>query len=84
MEVISNSSLFSFTGKVSMKEIIPLGLQHVVSMVVGCVTPALIVASAASLNIEDKIILVQASLVFSGIATLIQLFPLFLMTLILM
>lgn len=77
MEVISNSSLFSFTGKVSMKEIIPLGLQHVVSMVVGCVTPALIVASAASLNIEDKIILVQASLVFSGIATLIQLFPLF-------
>jgi uncharacterized membrane protein len=37
----------------------------------------LIVASAASLNIEDKIILVQASLVFSGIATLIQLFPLF-------
>ena len=77
MEVINKSSLFSFTGNVSIKEIIPLGLQHVVSMVVGCVTPALIVASAASLNTEDKIILVQASLVFSGIATLVQLFPLF-------
>ena len=55
MEAINKSSLFSFTGKISIKEIIPLGLQHVVSMVVGCVTPALIVASAASLNIEDTL-----------------------------
>lgn len=77
METKTKSALFSFIGKVSFKEIIPLGLQHVIAMVVGCVTPALIVASVAGLNAQDKIILVQASLVFSGIATLVQIFPLF-------
>lgn len=69
------SVLFSFDGKPDFKDIAPLGLQHVVAMIVGCVTPALIVASVAKLNPTDKILLVQASLFFSGIATLIQIFP---------
>lgn len=68
------SLLFQFDGKPALKEIIPLGLQHVVAMIVGCVTPALIVASVANLDSADKILLVQSSLFFSGIATLIQIF----------
>lgn len=75
MEGNKKSQLFSFIGKLTLKEIIPLGLQHVVAMIVGCVTPAIIVASAAGLDSKDKILLVQSSLVFSGIATLIQIFP---------
>lgn len=75
MELNKNSALFKFIGKLTLKDIIPLGLQHVVAMIVGCVTPAIIVATAAGLGAEDKILLVQSSLVFSGIATLIQIFP---------
>lgn len=77
MSIDKNSLLFRFDGKPTMKEIIPLGLQHVVAMIVGCVTPAIIVAGVCDLSPSDKILLVQTSLVFSGIATLIQLFPLF-------
>ncbi|WP_195988992.1 nucleobase:cation symporter-2 family protein [Clostridium sp. D53t1_180928_C8] len=74
MEKNKKSQLFKFYGKISLKELVPLGLQHVVAMIVGCVTPAIIVASAAGLDATDKILLVQSSLVFSGIATLIQIF----------
>ncbi|MCJ7688284.1 MAG: purine permease [Clostridiaceae bacterium] len=70
------SLLFKYDGMPSIKEIIPLGLQHVVAMIVGCVTPALIIAGIANLTGPDKILLVQSSLFFSGIATLIQIFPL--------
>lgn len=75
MESNEKSQLFNFVGKLTLKEIIPLGLQHVIAMIVGCVTPAIIVASAAGLDAKDKILLVQSALIFSGIATLIQLFP---------
>ncbi|GMQ57436.1 nucleobase:cation symporter-2 family protein [Vallitalea sediminicola] len=75
MKTNKKSILFSFDGKPSFKNVAPLGLQHVVAMIVGCVTPALIVAGVAVLNPSDKVLLVQASLFFSGIATLIQIFP---------
>ncbi|SDO94877.1 uracil-xanthine permease family protein [Clostridium gasigenes] len=77
MESKQKSLLFQFEGKPTLKEVIPLGLQHVVAMIVGCVTPAIIVASASGLNSQDKILLVQSSLFFAGIATLIQLIPVF-------
>ncbi|GAA0180241.1 nucleobase:cation symporter-2 family protein [Clostridium sediminicola] len=70
------SLLFQYDGKPSFGEVLPLGLQHVVAMIVGCVTPALIIAGVAGLNAADKVLLVQASLFFAGIATLIQIFPL--------
>lgn len=77
MQLNEKSLLFQFDGRPSLKEIIPLGLQHVVAMIVGCVTPAIIVAGVSNLAPHDKILLIQTSLIFSGIATLIQLFPLF-------
>ncbi|AOR23350.1 uracil-xanthine permease family protein [Clostridium taeniosporum] len=77
MELKEKSLLFQFEGKTNLKEIVPLGLQHVVAMIIGCVTPAIIVAGVCGLKPEDKILLVQSSLFFAGIATLIQLFPIF-------
>ena len=50
-------------------------LQHVVAMIVGCVTPAIIVSGVAGLNELDQVILVQAALFTSAISTLLQLFP---------
>ena len=44
-------------------------------MIVGCVTPSIIVAGVAGLSQEDSVILIQAALVLSALTTLIQLFP---------
>ncbi|POP30548.1 uracil permease [Lactonifactor longoviformis] len=75
---IGQGSIFELDGVPSLKQAVPLALQHVVAMIVGCVTPALIVSGAVSgggLNSADKVILVQAALFVSAISTLLQLFP---------
>ena len=51
---------------------IPLGIQHVLAMFASNVTPPIIVAGAAGLAGGDKVLLIQAAMVFAGIATLIQ------------
>lgn len=68
-------SLFEFEGTPKMSETVPVALQHVLAMIVGCITPALIVSGAAQLKPEDKVLLIQMSLIIAGISTLIQLFP---------
>lgn len=57
-------------------EMLPLAVQHVVAMIVGCVTPAIILAGVAEVSPSEQIILIQSALLISGIATLLQLFPL--------
>lgn len=39
-------------------EALPLALQHVVAMIVGCVTPAIIVAGAAGLSQPDRVLII--------------------------
>ena len=43
-----SEELFKVDGKTSVGETLPLALQHVVAMIVGCVTPAILVANAAN------------------------------------
>ncbi|MFK7995762.1 MAG: uracil-xanthine permease family protein [Granulosicoccus sp.] len=55
----------------------PLGIQHVLAMFVSNVTPAIIVSGAAGFgfgsgDISNMIYMIQMSMVFAGIATLIQ------------
>lgn len=69
------ASVFELNGIPSLKEAFPLALQHVVAMIVGCVTPAIIISQVAELGVHDQVIFVQAALVIAGISTLIQLFP---------
>ena len=69
------ASVFELNGIPSLKEAFPLALQHVVAMIVGCVTPAIIISQVAGLGVHDQVIFVQAALVIAGISTLIQLFP---------
>ncbi|HJC63391.1 MAG TPA: purine permease [Candidatus Blautia merdavium] len=69
------ASIFELDGVPSFSQSLPLALQHVVAMIVGCVTPAIIVSSAAGINETDRIILIQAALFVSAISTLLQLFP---------
>jgi NCS2 family nucleobase:cation symporter-2 len=70
-----NTALFDLNGKPSLGQAFPLALQHVVAMIVGCVTPAIIVAGVGGLSSEDSVILIQAALVLSALTTLMQLYP---------
>ena len=69
------ASLFELDGAPKMSQAIPLALQHVVAMIVGCVTPAIIISGAAGIDTADRVLLIQASLVVSALSTLLQLFP---------
>lgn len=75
-EKTNNSELFKWDGKPSFGQTLPLALQHVVAAVVGCVTPAILVANAANGaggNV-DMGALIQVSLVFAALSTLAQLY----------
>lgn len=71
-----SASLFAMDGIPHFFEALPLALQHVVAMIVGCVTPAIIVAGAAGLSQPDRVVLIQASLIAAAIGTILQLYPL--------
>lgn len=71
----AKATVFDLMGVPSMRQAVPLALQHVVAMIVGCVTPALIISGVANLPASEKVILVQAALVIAGLATFLQLFP---------
>ena len=72
---MKRGSIFETDGIPRIQEALPLALQHVVAMIVGCVTPAIIVAGAAGLENKDQVILIQAALVIAAFSTLVQLFP---------
>ena len=71
----TRSTIFDLHGVPAFNQAFPLALQHVVAMIVGCVTPAIIVSGVAGLSEADSVILIQAALVTSALATLLQLFP---------
>lgn len=70
------ASVFELNGVPKFSQAFPLALQHVVAMIVGCVTPAIVIAGMAGLNGGDKVIFVQTALFIAAISTLVQLFPL--------
>lgn len=68
------ASIFESDGFPKLSEAIPLALQHVVAMIVGCITPAIIVANVAGVSEADRVIMIQVSLVVSALSTFLQLF----------
>lgn len=70
-----NTSVFDLDGIPTLDKAIPLSLQHVLAMIVGNITPAIIVAGTVKLGTADKTLLVQCAMFIAGIATLIQLYP---------
>ena len=67
--------LFQFHGVPPIGTSVSLALQHLVAMIVGCVTPPIMIASAIGLSLSDQVLLIQASLVMSAVSTLLQLYP---------
>ncbi|KUO75691.1 MAG: uracil permease [Clostridia bacterium BRH_c25] len=55
---------------------VPLGIQHVLAMFAGNITPIIIIAAALKIPVEEKTLLLQAAMFVAGIVTLVQLYPL--------
>jgi len=70
-----SKSAFELDGVPPLKQAVPLGLQHVLAMFVGNITPIIIVAGILKLSIEEKTFLIQCAMFASGIVTLIQAYP---------
>lgn len=71
-----NSVIYQLNGRPKLKEAIPLGLQHVLAMFVGNVTPLIIISGALRLSLDDKTMLVQCAMLVSGLVTLVQCYKL--------
>ena len=69
---------FKLDGKMPLSQAIPLGLQHVLAMFVGNLTPLLIITGACGLAggefADLQLSLLQNAMLIAGIVTLIQLF----------
>ncbi|MDO4268874.1 MAG: nucleobase:cation symporter-2 family protein [Eubacteriales bacterium] len=71
----SKETLFELDGIPALGQALPLSLQHVVAMIVGCVTPAIIISGVSGLSSSDSVILIQSALVVAALSTFLQLFP---------
>ncbi len=73
----SSNNLYQLDGKISFKQAVPFGLQHILAMFVSNIAPIFIVASACGLSTNESAMLIQSAMLIAGIGTLIQLFPIF-------
>lgn len=74
-KVQKNTSVFNVDGQPSIGKAAPLAIQHVLAMIVGNITPAIIVAGVVGLSSPDRTLLVQCALFVAGLSTLLQLYP---------
>ena len=71
----SVNNIYKLDGRVPIVKAIPFGLQHVLAMFVSNLTPISIIAAAGGLLQDEIAILLQNAMFVAGIATLIQLYP---------
>ena len=67
---------YDLDGRPPLKLAIPLGLQHVLAMFVGNLTPLLIITAACGIEAggELQVALLQNAMLIAGIVTLVQVF----------
>jgi len=70
-----DSELFKLSGKPSWPSSSAQALQHILAMLVGNITPPILIAANMGLPESDKVLLMQAAMLIGGITTLLQLFP---------
>lgn len=70
------NNIYQLNGRVPVGKAIPFGLQHILAMFVANLTPITIIAAAGGLSQSEIAILLQNAMFVAGIATLIQLYPL--------
>ncbi len=72
----SVNNIYQLNGRVPVWKAIPFGLQHILAMFVSNLTPITIIAGAGGLAQAEIAVLLQNAMFIAGIATLIQLYPL--------
>ena len=74
-EKCSVKNIYELDGRVPVAKAIPFGIQHILAMFVANLTPITIIAAAGGLSQAEIAILLQNAMFVAGIATLIQLYP---------
>ena len=73
-----SENAFKLDGKMPLKQAIPLGLQHVLAMFVGNLTPLLIITGACGIASGEfaalQLTLLQNAMLVAGLVTLVQLY----------
>ncbi|WP_366914707.1 nucleobase:cation symporter-2 family protein [Clostridium sp.] len=70
-----NRSLFDVDGVPKITTAMPLAMQHLLAMIVGNITPAIIICGAIGADVKTQTLLVQAAMIAAGLSTLLQLYP---------
>ncbi|MDO4325086.1 MAG: solute carrier family 23 protein [bacterium] len=70
------TSPYDLNGRIPLSQAIPLGLQHVLAMFVGNLTPLLIICGACGIaaGSELQVSLLQNAMLIAGVVTLVQLY----------
>ena len=74
-KTVSVNNIYQLEGRVPVAKAIPFGLQHILAMFVANLTPITIIAAAGGLSQSEIALLLQNAMFVAGIATLIQLYP---------
>ena len=66
---------YDFDDRPPLRELVPLGLQHTVAMLLGNITPPLLIAGGLGLATGETALLLQMVFLMAGVATVIQAYP---------
>lgn len=68
-------NIYELDGKVKLSKALPLGIQHVLAMFLGNVSPLIIVCGLVGMSTDLKTTLIQNAMFIAGLVTLVQLYP---------
>lgn len=73
---VKNQSVFDVDGVPKISTAMPLATQHLLAMIVGNITPAIILAGVVGGDAGITTLLIQAAMITAGVSTMFQLYPL--------
>ncbi len=75
MKKTKKSTIYDLDGTVELKTALPLGIQHILAMFLGNISPILIISGMLQMSTSLKSALIQNAMFVAAIATIIQLYP---------
>ena len=72
---VKSENIYQLEGRVPLKIALPLGIQHLLAMFLGNISPLIIVCGMLQMDTGLKTTLIQNSMFIAGITTLIQIYP---------
>lgn len=72
---MSEQNIYRLDGRVPLAKAIPLGIQHVLAMFLGNVSPLIIICGMLEMEMGVRTALIQNAMFIAGVVTLVQLYP---------